>query len=121
MNPTRNEIHVITAVVLFLALMSSGTACAALLDFFKSPSDLIMNQKNCTFMKNMTGEVISGRFVLSGAGAVVMSMEKVDDNRAFARIEQGDPRALLLEVKKSKGAVTATHAPSALLVLECTL
>lgn len=104
-----------------MALMSSGTAWAALLDFLKSPSDLVMNQKNCTFMKNMTGEVVNGKFIYSGAGVVVMSIEKLDDDRALVRMEQEDRRVLLLDVKKSKGAITATHAPSALLVLECTL
>ena len=117
----RTKIQATTAVVLFWALTSSGTAWADLLDFLKSPSDLIMNQKNCIFMKNLAGEVVNGRFILSGAGAVVMSMEKLDDNRASARMEQEDRKVLVLDVKKSKGVITATHASSTLLVLECTL
>jgi hypothetical protein len=119
MKQSRNVVFKIAILVLFLELMTSSTSEAAFLDIFKSPSDLIMNQKNCTFMKGLVGQVVNGRFVLASAGVVVMSMEKLDDDRVLARMEQEDRKVLVLQTKESKGAVTATHVPSALLVLEC--
>ncbi len=129
MKSPRNKNYGVPNVVLFLTMMASGTAGAALLDFLKSPSELIMNQKNCTFMKQnsggIAGEILNGRFIFSPAAGVVvvmMSMEKLDDNRVLARMEQSENRQLVvLDVKKGKGTVTATLAPGAPLFLECTL
>lgn len=130
MKQPRIEIHGTKAVFLFLAIMSSGTAGAALLDFLKSPSNLIMNQKDCTFMKRnnsgIAGETVNGKFIFSpspGLIVVLMSIEKLDDNRVVARMETAENRQTrVLDVKKSKGAVTAsiTFPQDTLLFLECT-
>jgi hypothetical protein len=128
----RNRIHGIKAAIVLLALMSCGTAWGGVLDYFRSPAALILNQKNCTFMKQsypggIAGETLSGRFIFSPAAGVVvvmMSMERLDDNRVVARMERSENRDLLvLHVKKSKGAVTAsvTYPQGAILFLECTL
>ena len=115
--------HRTTTVVLLLALMSCSTVWAGLLDFLKSPATLIMNQKNCTYMKQITGEVVNGRFIISSVGAVVMSMEKLDDDRVVATMQTEDRRSYVLNVKKSKGSITAslTRPQGSLLFLECSL
>lgn len=127
MKPLRNNIHGKRAVILLLALISWGTAWAGVLDWFKSPVELIMNQKNCTYLnKQMPGEMINGKFIFSPRQRVVValiSLEKLDSNRVVARRESGeDRRALVLDVKKSDGAVSATLAlpdGNAVLFVEC--
>ena len=127
MKPLRNNIHGTRAVILLLALISWGTAWAGVLDWFKSPVELIMNQKNCTYLnRQMPGEMINGKFIFSprqGVVVVLISLEKLDSNRVVARRESGeDRRALVLDVKKSDGAVSATLAlpdGNAVLFVEC--
>ena len=127
MKPLRNNIHGTRQVIVLLALISWGTAWAGVLDWFKSPVELIMNQKNCTYLnRQMPGEMINGKFIFSprqGVVVVLISLEKLDSNRVVARRESGeDRRALVLDVKKSDGAVSATLAlpdGNAVLFVEC--
>jgi hypothetical protein len=71
----------------------------------------------------MSGETLNGRFIFSpgqGVVVVIMSMEQLDDNRVVARMEQSENRQLLvMDVKKSDGAVTAIFNSTPF--LQCTL
>ena len=86
-----------------------------------------MNQKNCTYLnRQMPGEMKNGKFIFSprqGVVVVLISLEKLDSNRVVAREESGENRqALVLDVKKSDGAVSATLAlpdGNAVLFVEC--
>lgn len=88
------------------------------LDFLKSPTTLIMNQKNCTFGGSTGGEVVNGRFIVNSI--IIMSMEKLDGNRIVATMRDGN--SLVLDVNKSTGSVTAALVvPNAPIFLECSL
>jgi hypothetical protein len=95
MKPQRKNNHGTQVAILMLASMSWGTAWGGILDFFKSPASLIMNQKHCSYMSKMPGETLNGRFIFSpgqGVVVVIMSMEQLDDNRVVAKTEQNEDR-----------------------------
>ena len=63
-----------TMTMLFLWV---APAEAGILDFFKSPAELIMNQKTCFYMSKLVGETVSGKFIVESEGRknVLFSME----------------------------------------------
>jgi hypothetical protein len=75
----------------------------------------------------MVGEILNGRFLFSPPGSkivvVMMSMEKLDDNRVVAIMERSEDRQKwVLAVKKSDGAVTVSQTfpnGEVLLFVEC--
>ena len=129
MPPQKNRAHGSRAAIALLALTLCSAARGGVLDFFKSPAELIMNQKNCVFMKQnsggIAGEVLNGKFIFSpqrGTVVVLISMEKLDDNRVAARMERTeDHQVVVLDVKKNKSEVTAgfTAQQVTILFLEC--
>ncbi len=105
-----------------LSLVSSGNALA-FLDFLKSPATLILNQKDCSFMGQTKGEVLNGKFILSGAGVILMTLEQLDANRVTAKMQNNDAALFVLEVQKGKGTISAIRnaAGSSATFLECSL
>lgn len=105
-----------------LSLVSSGNALA-FLDFLKSPATLILNQKDCTFMGQTKGEVVNGKFILSGAGVILLSLEQIDANRVTAKMQNSSAAMFVLDVQKGKGTISAIRnvMGSSVIFLECSL
>ncbi len=105
-----------------LSLASSGNALA-FLDFLKSPAILILNQKDCTFMGQNKGEVVNGKFILGGAGVILMTLEQVDANRVTAKMQNSDAAMFVLEIQRDKGAISAIRkvGGSSVTFLQCSI
>lgn len=120
------DTHRTQALVFGLAMILCGNAWA-FLDFLKSPSKLIMNQKQCTYMNQMQGEMLNGKFLHTtsqGLVLVVMSIEELDDNRVVATTGIGENRQQhVMDVRKTKSEVTAsmTFPQRSILFLKCSL
>jgi len=74
-------------------------------------------------MGQSKGEVVNGKFILGGAGVVLMSLERVDANRVTAKMQNPDAATFVLDVQNDKGTISAVRnvAGSSVTFLQCSL
>ena len=92
-----------------LSLLVSFSANAGLLDSFKDPATLILNQKSC-FYGRAAGEIVDGKFIVQNI-KVIAILKKLDKNRITLENQILEPKTsivLNISVKDNQveGALT---------------
>jgi hypothetical protein len=99
-----------------LLYFSASFVQAGILDSFKHPSELILNQKNCQFGNGKKIEIVNGQVIVNNA-MIVASIKKVDNSRVAFNFED-DNTLIILSISKTKDTLTAI-APSKRILIEC--
>ena len=120
-------------VFIFATLFSyllANTAHAFLFDRPKDPAGLILNQKDCTYMKTYRGKTVNGEFIRPdrwvgskfsiGEPTIIASFKRLDDKSAhFTNVNNiGDGKGVRVYVSKTSDAVEARLSDGAL-ILAC--
>ena len=104
---------------LFSCLLAN-TAHAVLFDRPKDPASLILNQKECTYMKTYRGKTVNGEFIRPdrwvgskfsiGEPTTIASLKRIDSKTAlFTNVNNiGDGKGVKVYVHKNDRYVEAT-------------
>lgn len=118
-----------------IGLLSSvwiNAAYAGLFDRQKDPVTLILNQKECTYMKTYRGKTVNGEFIRPdrwvgskfsiGEPTIIATLKRVDDKTAhFTNVNNiGDGKGVKVYVSKTNDALEAKLADGSL-IMQCQL
>ncbi len=105
---------------------------AGLFDRQKDPTTLILNQKECTYMKTYRGKMVNGEFIRPdrwvgskfsiGEPTIIATLKRVDEKTAhFTNVNNiGDGRGVKVYVSKTNDALEAKLSDGSL-IMQCTL
>lgn len=110
------------SILLYLGLAAGVNA--SMLDSFRSPSELLQNQKRCWFFNQVQGEMIEGKFLFANIRVLAEFKKLGRDKVSFRRLgsfEEGEVSPVLaLSVVKDKSNLFAL-LPNGTIVLSCSL
>ena len=117
---------------LLTAFIYCGSVHAGWFDRKDDPVDLILNQKNCTYMKVFRGKMVKGKFIRPdrwvgskfsiGEPSIIATLKRIDDKTAlFTNINNiGDGQGVKVYVSKTEQIVQAKLSDGHL-ILQCDL
>jgi len=121
----RQSMRIIFNLILVLSFYSTTHTYAGILDSFKDPSELILNQRDCwLYSEYRNGQMINGKFIINEY-RVLGEFTKLDKKRVtFKRFnfEPGEtPPELLLNVAKEGKRINASLPINGRTILSCSL
>ncbi len=120
------------ACSLFALVLLSGPVHAGWFDRKDDPVDLILNQKNCTYMKAYRGKMVKGEFIRPdrwvgskfsiGEPSIIATLKRIDDKTAlFTNVNNiGDGQGVKVYVSKTDQFVQAKLSDGHL-IMQCEL
>ena len=106
-------------VVVILSVFISANAGAGILDSFKDPATLILNQKDC-YLASSSGEILDGSYIVKGA-AIVVKLKKLDKNRLSFESMRSEGSAPFVVNVKVEGKQVISYAPNGSPLIYCNL
>lgn len=124
--------RVALVTIVLLSSVWINAAYASLFDRQKDPVTLILNQKECTYMKTYRGKTVNGEFIRPdrwvgskfsiGEPTIIATLKRVDDKTAhFTNVNNiGDGKGVKVYVSKTNDALEAKLADGSL-IMQCQL
>lgn len=106
-------------VLAILCIFIFASASAGILDSFKDPATLILNQKDC-YLASSSGEIVDGSYIVKGV-AIVVKLKKLDKNRLSFESVRSEGSAPFVVNVKVEGKQVITYAPNVSPLIYCNL